>query len=361
MGLIWNRGCHILLILLVLFFMENIQPKQAKSQEALSEIPRSALTYAIDKIRSQQHKEGYWISFATQSPDFANPDQEVNVWVPAMMIEVLEPVAEEIGLQDTLESARDYLKAQYESTGVVRYYGKGSKILPDSDDTTLLWRIAPRSNNIEEINNVLDILEQYRSAEGLYRTWLSPGGRPGHPAEGDDPNSVVMGAQPHIYLFLTRYAPAKADSLCRAMAKHISNPRLWPFYGRAPWYYLLREADLYQAGCSLERPETILNSYLPGQELYMKQIQLMRHLSLNQAPINLRDDTIQILTQIAKNNFEVIKQTPLLLYHANQFSSVSRFYWSEVLVYALWIRLYVEASRTFDDWPLLNTPFSDVP
>ena len=56
------------------------------------------------------------------------PTTELNVFTPAVIIDVLDPVARETGLTDVLARARGYLRRQIEPTGLVRYHGDPGKI-----------------------------------------------------------------------------------------------------------------------------------------------------------------------------------------------------------------------------------------
>jgi hypothetical protein len=346
-----NMKHNISLTLLLLFLFGCAEQRQEGFHANACISLGHAFIRAVSKIQSSQSKEGHWKTSHTTDTVFVNSQQEVNVWTPIMMVDLLNPVADETGLRDALERARGYLRDQIEPTGLVRYLGKGSKLVPDSDDTALIWLVAPPNDATLVIDRVLGVLRQYRNEEGLYRMWLS---RPGHP--GDIPflpNIVDMGAQPHVYLWLKKYAPKTADSLCQAMNNHIADPRKWPFYGRTPWIYILREIDLHKAGCALKRPETILRSYVAGQEAYVKLIQLMQDLILGENHSDLRSEIFQVLMQLAEDNFSLVEQTPLLMYHNNQFAApIIIYYWSKELAYALWLRLYVEASRKFENWSI---------
>ena len=55
--------------------------------------------------------------------------------------------------------------------------------------------------------------------------------------------------------------------------------------------------------------------------------------------------TAELLRKLADNEFSLLARTPPLLYHNDLTASVHRFYWSEELGYALWLRLYFENER----------------
>src|SRR5438093_10397478 len=137
--------------------------------------------YASRLIRRQQQPAGYWFTQHTTEPVFTRASPEVNVFVPAIMVELLTPIADETGLGDVLQRARSFLSAQIEETGLVRYHGRttqpylpkyGCAISPDLDDTTTIWAVAPPPALELLVDSAIQTIKKYRSGEGLYRTWL---------------------------------------------------------------------------------------------------------------------------------------------------------------------------------------------
>ena len=70
----------------------------------------AAFARAADAIRRHQSSEGYWKTPVTAGPVFERQTTELNVFTPAVMIDVLDPVARETGLTDVLARARGYLR-----------------------------------------------------------------------------------------------------------------------------------------------------------------------------------------------------------------------------------------------------------
>ena len=52
-----------------------------------------------------------------------------------------------------------------------------------------------------------------------------------------------------------------------------------------------------------------------------------------------------LLAQLGDEDFARIRRAPPLLYHNDLHATVRRYYWSEDVGYALWLRLYVETAR----------------
>ena len=322
-----------------------------------------AYQQAVKKIKSSQSQEGHWkTDFVWGKDIFSEPQQEVNVWTPSLMVEILEPITQETNLEKEMDSAISYLQDQYESDGTVRYHGKGSDILPpDADDTALIWRSAPKED-VDLRKRALEKLSKFRTKDNLYPMWLVEGGRKPLnkkrllPHDINPIDTIDMGTQLHIYIILKKYAPDAAEKLCDAISQNINNTRYWPYFGHAPWIYVLREIDLHKSGCAPPRPQKILKSFVQGQGIYMELVKLLRDVVTAENVDDIQGDKIKAnLTEIARDDFGVVEKTPLLLYHSNLNTMKKKYrrtYWSKELVYALWLRLYVESSRRIDNWDI---------
>src|SRR5574337_949733 len=286
------------------------QSRRLKAQVRDPEGLVQAWLTAREAIRSHQTSDGYWITPYTRRPVFRSPSPEVNVFVPALMVDVLEPVARETGLTETLERARGFLRRQIEETGLVRYHGtpaqldpsqSGCEIPPDSDDTALIWRLAPKDDP-RLLGSARRVLEHYRTDEGLYRTWLAD------PNEyrcfyrqygGNDPNPADVGIQMHLYLFFLQYDREAARKLCGALEQRMVDDRIWAWYTLAPFVPLLREVDLALAGCPVEVPDSRLRQVSSEQEPYLALIRLLRDLLLNREPPPMKR-SLEVLMQIGR-------------------------------------------------------------
>ena len=303
-----------------------------------------AFAYAVDQIRARQNEDGYWTTAYTKVTQFDNWRLQIDVWTPAILIDLLAPVAEETGLRKELEQVREYPRNQIEPTGLVLYNRQDTQLVPDADDTALIWRIAPKDDS-QLLRKALATLRQYRTGDGLYRIWLAPGGIPNHPAVGDDPNPIDMMTQIHVYLFLAKYSSVAAKRLCEAIRKHIDQQAFWTYNEITPGIFPMREVDLYEGGCQVTSPHDELTSEIRGQDFYQKLMRLTRDLLVKENPRDLRAAILRTLTQLAEDEFALAEKTPIFLYHNDLTGAVPRFYWSKEVTYALWLRLYVEARR----------------
>jgi len=340
-------------------------------------------------LRERQQPAGYWLTSHTPVPRFENPQREMNTFLTAMMVDLLEPVAMAAGLGESLERARRHLAGQIEANGLVRYHGRpdaptipalGCGITPDADDTALVWRIAPggpggpggSGGHRASLPAALATLAQYRTAEGLYRTWLAP--REQYQCiDPADPNPADAGIQMHVLLLLAQVDPPAARALCGALGRAIAEDRIWVYYRQAPLVPLLRQADLRRAGCALRLPASRLRAAAPEQEVWIAACRLLQpYLSAGghvlsadatmpgaggtaispeatmpgaAATLPGAAATLALLKSLAADDFSSIRRSPPLLYHNDLTASTPRFYWSTEFGYALWLRLYLEHAR----------------
>jgi hypothetical protein len=277
----------------------------------------------------------------------------MNTYLTAMMIDVLNPVATEASIGDSLQRARRFLSTQIEADGLVRYHGLpasptigtlGCLITPDADDTALVWRIAPIADR-SRLREALATLRQYRTTSGLYRTWLAPRDHYRCIDPGTDPDPADAGIQMHIFMLLAQVAPPAAQALCSALRQNIADDRIWVYYKSAPIVPILRESDLQKAGCALELPSARVQATVPGQEQWISIVRMLQRLSDGHGPLPSSTIVLDLLRAISRDEFAALHQSPPLFYHNDMTASVPRFYWSEEFGYALWLRLYFANMR----------------
>lgn len=300
---------------------------------------------AAARLREHQQEPGYWLTAHTTAPRFQQPGKEMNTFLTALLLDLLDPLAASSGLGDSLQRARQHLTAQIEPGGLVRYHGLpdtpgiigilGCAITPDTDDTALVWRVAPGPDR-RHLTAALATIDRYRTREGLYRTWLAPREAYQCLDPGSDPNPADITIQMHLLMLLAEVQPPAGRALCEALRPVAGQDRVWVYYRMAPLVPMLRLADLQRAGCALELPESRMRTMVPGQEVWLSVVRLLRGARADAAQI----DTV--LRQLAKDDFALLRQTPPLLYHNDLTASVPRYYWSEDVGYALWMRLYHE-------------------
>ena len=356
----------ILTIACLLWGWPGDPPRRAASAEH-TDLTRP-FAHAAETIRRHQSPAGYWKTPVTPGPRFENPTSELNVFTPAVIIDLLDPVSRETGLTDVLARARGYLRRQIEATGLVRYHGapgtvdptqRGCELPPDADDTALVWRIAPRPER-SLMSAARREIERYRTDDGLYRTWLGDEGT--HQCfysryAGSERNPPDIAVEMHVYLFLAAHDPSAARRLCEALGRRMDDDRIWVWYSVAPLLPVLREPDLARKGCSLRVPESRVERAVPGQERYMTQARLLKRLLVNEGSAPSPEPYLRALSEAAEGGFARVSSTPPLLYHNNLTAVPPHYHWSEDFGYALWLRLYVETARRWSEsLPLPGRP-----
>jgi hypothetical protein len=304
-------------------------------------------------IASHQQIPGYWLTAFTNETRFRRPLVEMNTYVTSVMIDVLDPVAKAANLDESLQRARQHLSGQIEAGGLVRYHGRpdaptigtlGCAITPDADDTALVWRIAPSAHR-ELLPAALATLGRYRTPEGLYRTWLAPRDQYQCIDPGKDPDPADAGIQMHVLMFLAKADPPAAQALCGALGRAIAEDRIWVYYKAAPLVPILRQGELQRTGCALTLPPSRVQTAVPGQKIWAAAGQMLERMLGTGGPAPASAEVMEMLRKLSQDDFAILRQFPPLLYHNDLTASVPRFYWSEDVGYALWLRLYYENAR----------------
>jgi len=335
--------------MLLLGLLVPVPPAQAQ-RSSNSDLANGAKT-AAEAIAKHQHAAGYWTTSYTSQPRFEHPKIEVNTFLTSVMIDILKPQAAAAGLDESLRRAQHHLSGHIEDGGLVRYHGRpqspwigaqGCRITPDTDDTSLVWRIAPSSKKYL-LQQALATIREYRTSEGLYRTWLAPKEKYECLDPGKDPNPPDVAIQMHLLLLLTDADAAAGRALCAALQRAISDDRIWVYYHATPLIPIFRKEDLRRAGCPVQLPAARLHAE-PGQEVWVSIVQALDSIRSDhrgrQAPAST--EVMALLRKLSTDDFSALRENPPLLYHNDLSASVPRFYWSEDAGYALWLRLYFE-------------------
>jgi hypothetical protein len=305
---------------------------------------------AAARLRAHQQGPGYWLTAYTSAARLEEPHPEMNTFLTSLLVDLLDPLATTGGLGDSLQRARRHLTDQIEAGGLVRYHGLpdapgigtlGCAITPDSDDTALVWRLAPDSDR-RRLPAALATLERYRTREGLYRTWLAPREAYQCLDPGSDPNPTDIAIQMHVLLLLAKVEPPAGRALCAALRPVVDQDRIWVYYRMAPLVPILRRTDLQRAGCELELPESRMRTPVPGQEIWVSIVRLLGRTPIPGSRPAEAAEIQAVLRRLAEDDFALLRTSPPLLYHNDLTAGTPRYYWSEDVGYALWLRLYDE-------------------
>lgn len=329
------------------------EPGEAKVPEDLNEDFRKA----VARIREHQQAEGYWLTFYTKQTRFVEPRAEMNTFLTALLVDLLDPLPATSGIHESLQRARRHLTSQIESGGLVRYHGLpdgpgigtlGCAITPDTDDTALVWRLAPDQDR-SRLTAALATIDRYRTRDGLYRSWLAPREAYQCLDPGSDPNPADVVIQMHLLMLLSEVRPPAGRALCEALRPVVDDESHWVYYRKTPLVPILRLTDLRRAGCALELPDSRMSADVPGQQIWVSVVRLLAGATI---PGSAAPDAVLIravLRELARDDFALIRINPPLLYHNDLTATVPRYYWSEDAGYALWLRLY-------DEYELIGRP-----
>ena len=340
------------------------QPLAAATLEPQQPVSRSALdtmaARAASLLREHQTDAGAWLTSHTKVPRYEAPQSEFNTFLTATLVDLLAPIAPQQNLDGAMEHARSHLAAQIESNGLVRYHGLpngpaigtlGCAITADADDTALVWRITGHGAGDPRRQAMLDVLSRYRDARGFYRTWLAQKKDYQCLDPGSDPNPTDITIQLHVYLMLRQLDPAAATRLCGALQRSYRDEDIWVYYAKSALIPYLRTAELSQLGCSLPPPVERLALPVAGQEIWAEAAQILVANAGSAANAEARIRVRRVLTWLGADDFAQVRRTPPLLYHNDLSATVRRYYWSEDVGYALWLRLYQTVARDTEPQP----------
>ena len=309
---------------------------------------------AASRLREHQAGDGAWLTAHTKGMRYEAPEPELNTFLTSTLVDLLAPVAPSQGLDAALERARAHLAAQIESNGLVRYHGLpdgptigklGCAITPDADDTALVWRIAGGGAGDPRRQPMLDELARYRDARGFYRTWLAPRKHYRCLDPGSDPNPTDIAIQLHVYLMLRELDPPSAQALCVNLQRSFRDEDIWVYYAKSALLPYLRVAELQQRGCPLPLPVERLALPAAEQAIWSEAAHWLVEIGGSPENAPARQAAQRVLAQLGADDFAQLRRTPPLLYHNDLSATVRRFYWSEDVGYAVWLRLYEAARR----------------
>ncbi len=333
--------------------------RRAAGARALPADLVASLGKAVARIGAHQQPEGYWLTAHTIGTRFLEARPEMNTFLTALLVDLLGPVAAEGGLEERLKRARAHLTAQIEPGGLVRYHGLsdgpgigtlGCAITPDTDDTSLVWRLAPDRDR-SRLTAALATIDRYRTPQGLYRSWLAPRDAYQCLDPGSDPNPADIVIQMHLLQLLAEVRPRAGRALCEALGPVVDDDQVWVYYRKTPLVPMLRLADLRRAGCALELPESRMRTEIADQQIWVSVVRFLRD---GRTPGGAAPDgtkVLEVLRELARDDFALVRTNPPLLYHNDLTASVSRYYWSEDAGYAFWLRLCAEYERRRDTHP----------
>jgi hypothetical protein len=337
------------------------QPPAAVAAEPSPPVPAAALdamaAQAAARLREHQTDYGAWLTAHTTGLRYDAPQPELNTFLTSTMVDLLSPLAQRPELGAALERARAHLAAQIERDGLVRYHGLpdgptigklGCAITPDADDTALVWRIAGPGAGDPRRRPMLDVLAGYRDARGFYRTWLAPRKHYRCLDPGSDPNPTDFAIQMHVYLMLRELDPPAAQALCSSVQRGFHDEDIWVYYAKSALLPYLRVAELSRRGCPLPLPVERLALPVAGQAIWSEAVHSLVEIAASPGNLPARQAARRVLVQLGADDFALLRRSPPLLYHNDLSATVRRFYWSEDVGYALWLRLREAAGDDID-------------
>jgi hypothetical protein len=106
---------------------ESGTPQLVAQRHVVASDLRASAQRAAALLKEHQRSAGDWLTSYTSMPRFEAPREEMNTFLTATLVDMLDPVAADGGLGETMERARRHLAAHIEGGGRARDHG-----LPDA-------------------------------------------------------------------------------------------------------------------------------------------------------------------------------------------------------------------------------------
>lgn len=145
----------------------RMAPRLARPDEDLC--PRSAEQAALAWIQARQTPAGGYDVLVSADPKLGGAAEVRCVFDTAIVARILQPWAGREDIAMTLRRCQEFLRSERESSGLWRYFGRGSVIAADVDDTACcLLALPPDASESAVIDRIL----ANRDADGLVLTWF---------------------------------------------------------------------------------------------------------------------------------------------------------------------------------------------
>src|SRR5438270_3089649 len=125
----------------------------------------------IDFLAADQQETG---GFPSQWWRTTDPEKKRMIATPFTASQVLYSLtfcADNPTASAVSKRAANYLLAQMEPTGVLRYFGKIGLVSPDVDDTAMAWAALKRSG-YPIAPEALEAVRASRNKSGVFNTWI---------------------------------------------------------------------------------------------------------------------------------------------------------------------------------------------
>ena len=291
----------------------------------MGDAAKTASRTAAARIREHQQAPGYWLTAFTSAPRFEQPaagDEHLS------HVAARRPARSAAGRGGSRRQRAARPRASHRArsrradwcaiTDVPDAPGIGTlgcAITPDTDDTALVWRIAPGRDRSAAAGRAGDDRRAIGPRDGLYRTWLAPREAYQCLDPGSDPNPADIAIQMHLLLLLAEVRPPAGRALCDALRRHRRRRSDLGLLRMAPLVPILRLTDLrarrLRAGAA--RVADADDRARPGDLGVRRPAAGARGRS--PSPPADAAEIRRCCASLASDDFALVRKSPPLLYH----------------------------------------------
>jgi 4-hydroxybenzoate polyprenyltransferase len=208
------------------------QPAQRALPYSMDRIGlKAAQEAALQSIQTGQNPEGGFEVLVSADPNFTDAQALRAVFETAIVAGLLQPFAQRNDVAVTLQRCRSFLQVERETSGVWKYFGKGSVIAPDVDASACcLLVLSPDHADAEIVQRILSNAD----ANGLVLTWFLD--RAGEPPYR---NSVDPAVNANVFILLCQRG-IEAPAILKYLIEFLNSDQssAGTTYYHSPFYFL---------------------------------------------------------------------------------------------------------------------------
>ena len=283
----------------------------------------------LSEIGNFQSDDGEIISFRSSTEDLQNSERIKNVFVTGLILHFLEILPDEVQNSKLIKNSINYLVAHQEKDFTWRFFGKGSKIVADIDDTIVILSSLQKAHILLNYSDLLSSFLQNRTSEGIFYTWF--------PDKGES-NNIDWVVNANVYLFYKKAGfnlPNVKEYLIDIVKK--KKYKSGSLYYHSHYYFLYIISEIYL----LDNDFNEISNDIIG-ELSIDSLNENHNLTFFCLKVltlyNLKYSKIHTFDKNIDNLLDIIENKAVMPYSIFRHRSINKYYGSEALTSAILLK-----------------------
>lgn len=123
-------------------------------------------------LKRRQLSSGEFPTMVSQKPEMKNPSYIKSPFFTALILHSIRHCNKLEEISNITQKAINFLIQERDDTGYWRFFGKGSNIPPDLDDTCCALSALYLYGTKLDYETIANSLLRYRNSEGIFNTWI---------------------------------------------------------------------------------------------------------------------------------------------------------------------------------------------